>query len=79
MNERKRRVRKNEKQIGGEIYWTACKAAEYLGVSKATLYILARNGLSYYKPRSIYYFKEDWLKQFINYKSIEKEYGKEAR
>jgi excisionase family DNA binding protein len=79
--ERKRRVRKNEKHICNEIYWTACRAADYLGVSKCTVYIYAKNGLSFLKMGRNIYFKEDWLNQFINEKTKFQAYShpKEAR
>jgi excisionase family DNA binding protein len=79
--EKKRRIRKNEKMIAGEVYLTACKAAEYLGVSKCTVYIFTKNGLSFLRMGHNIYFKEDWLNQFINEKTKFQAYNhpKEAR
>jgi len=63
--ERRRRIRKNERLIAGDLYWNSCKAAEHLGIGKTTLLGYCKNGLSHLKLGNIVMFKREWLDAYI--------------
>jgi hypothetical protein len=56
---------RTEKLIAGKTYWTVDKAAEFLSVGKNTVRSYAKQGLSCLKLGSSLYFREEWLKDFI--------------
>ena len=66
------------KMICGEEYFTSGKAAETLGISKATLLCLCRaEQIGHLKIGRMLVFKLEWLKDFIKEKSKVKSYNEE--
>jgi hypothetical protein len=62
----KEKQQKTEKLIAGKKYWTVGKAAKYLGVCGNTVRNYTKLGLSCLKFGSSFYFREEWIKDFID-------------
>ncbi|MDR2999763.1 MAG: helix-turn-helix domain-containing protein [Fibromonadaceae bacterium] len=60
---------RTEKKIAGKTYWTIIRAAEFLGVAQNTVRNYTKDGLSFLKMGSNFYFQEQWLTEFINEKT----------
>jgi len=66
----KRKPRKNERVICGEIYWSTVKAAEFLGVNRFTLLGWVRGETIRHTRIGTYaMFKKEWLEEYIQKKT----------
>lgn len=67
---------KTEKKIGEKIYWSAAKAAEYVGIHRSTIYTKARSKqITCLKLCGESWFLKEWLDSYIHQSTTTRKCG----